>query len=123
VGECEGKAKGFIQTYSAADGNVVVRGLRIAAGNLPLLLTARMNQHFFILTKEQSRGVTTHARSGSGCTYVLRNKVRFLNPLKNFVMKADLHALVEIRIKVFIVGFLMFLWQCLEVLKQKMIKQ
>jgi hypothetical protein len=38
-------------------------------------------------------------------------------------MKADLHALVEIRIKVFIVGFLMFLWQCLEVLKQKMIKQ
>ena len=38
-------------------------------------------------------------------------------------MKSDLHAFVEIRIKVFIVGFLMFLWQSLEVLKQKMIKQ
>ena len=80
-GECEGQAKGFIQTYSAADGNVVVRGLRIAAGNLPLLLTARMNQHFLILTKKQSRGVTTHARPGSGCTYFLWNKVSFLNPL------------------------------------------
>jgi hypothetical protein len=75
------------------------------------------------MIKEQFWGVTTHARSGSGCTYLLRSKVRFLNPLYNFMMKADLHALVEIRVKVFIVGFLMFLWQCLEILKQKFIKQ
>ena len=83
VGECEckGKAKGFIQTYSAADGNVVVRGLRIAASNLPLLLTARMNQHFLILTKKQSRGVTKKSfhlyiqSSGKHCLYIYGGRV------------------------------------------------
>jgi hypothetical protein len=41
--EGEGKGRDFKQTYSVADGNIVVRRLRITAGNLPPLLAARIN--------------------------------------------------------------------------------